>query len=101
MEELHQLGHRALVGAVAQLEDSLVLGAAALAALYAPRAHELGHFLGAKHDKPGNCDKQGIMGGNPNQWSSCSQRDIRAHYVAYKHKWCMSAAPSACGGTGR
>ena len=64
-------------------------------------AHELGHFLGAKHDKPGNCDKQGIMGGNPNQWSSCSQKDIRAHYVAYKHKWCMSAAPSACGGTGR
>ena len=63
-------------------------------------AHELGHFLGSKHDKPGNCDKQGIMGGNANQWSSCSRRDIRAHYVAFKHRWCMSAAPSACGGAG-
>ena len=64
--------------------------------------HELGHFLGASHDTGNNCgNDKGIEGGNPDRWSACSRRDIQAHYTAYKNRWCMSAAPSACSGVGR
>jgi len=70
-------------------------------------AHEMGHNLGMSHDfiaahKAAGCDGTGIMsyGDPPNQWSTCSVKDMQAHYLTQKNNWCMELAPTACDGSG-
>merc|ERR1712038_1212110 len=70
-------------------------------------AHEMGHNLGMAHDfiaahKAAGCDGTGIMsyGDPPNQWSTCSVKDMQAHYLTQKNNWCMELAPTACDGSG-
>jgi len=70
-------------------------------------AHEMGHNLGMEHDftaahKAAGCNGQGIMSyGDPlKQWSTCSVKDLQAHYLAQKSNWCMDPAPTACDGSG-
>ena len=59
-------------------------------------AHEMGHNLGMSHDfspahTASGCDKTGVMSYGPpvNKWSTCSQADFQAHYLATKNTWCM------------
>ena len=56
----------------------------------------MGHNLGMAHDfiaahKAAGCDGTGIMsyGDPPNQWSTCSVKDMQAHYLTQKNNWCM------------
>jgi len=70
-------------------------------------AHEIGHNIGMDHDfspahKAAGCDGTGIMsyGDPPNKWSECSKRDLQAHYLTNKNRWCMDLAPTACDGSG-